>query len=471
MQAVRGGPTEGVGSVIEHVLEAKPGARPGASTRVRSSVDNPGPLAQKGRKLCPAPSGRVAARCVGSGGPPEFTMMSDPERSNASRPQAGARRLATLGLVGGALLSLPAIGAPACIPGALWPDTDGVHINAHGGGLLYQEGTYYWFGEHKVAGEAGNLAEVGVRVYSSRDLQRWRNEGVALAVEEDPASEIARGCIIERPKVIACTATGRYVMWFHLEPKGSGYRGARSGVAVADRVTGPYRYTGSFRPNAGVWPLNAPESLRKPLDAAEAAHLSALNLRGGPVPGYPTDVIFRRDFEGGQMARDMTLFVDDDRTAYHIYASEENGTLHISQLTEDYERPAGRYVRVMPGRFHEAPAVFKRDGRYWMIASGCTGWLPNEARLLSAESIWGPWKELGNPWRGPEEMTAISFNTQSTFVFPVPGRKDAWIFMADRWQPENAIDGRYVWLPLRFEEDGTPYLEWLDRWDLAAFAE
>ena len=384
--------------------------------------------------------------------------------------RAGWRRaLATLGLAGGLVWPVFAAAAPVFTPGALWPDADGVHINAHGGGVLYHEGTYYWFGEHKVAGEAGNVAEVGVRVFASTDLHHWRDAGVALSVAEDPSSEIARGCIIERPKVIACAATGRFVMWFHLEPRGAGYLGARSGVAVATHVTGPYRFQGSLRPNAGVWPIDTPESLRRPLSEAEAGRLADLNLRGGPVPGYPTDVIFRRDFEGGQMARDMTLFVDDDGTAYHIYSSEENGTLHISELTSDYERPAGRYVRVMPGRFHEAPVMFKRDGRYWLITSGCTGWLPNEARLSVADSIWGPWTELGNPWRGPAELTAVSYNSQSTFVFPVAGRRDAWVFMADRWQPDNAIDGRYVWLPVRFAADGSPYLEWLDTWDLTAF--
>jgi hypothetical protein len=55
-----------------------------------------------------------------------------------------------------------------------------------------------------------------------------------------------------------------------------------------------------------------------------------------------------RDFEGGQMSRDMTLYVDGDGRAYQIYASEENHTLHISQLTDDAQRPAGRYVRVAP---------------------------------------------------------------------------------------------------------------------------
>jgi alpha-galactosidase len=37
-------------------------------------------------------------------------------------------------------------------PGELWPDDNGVHINAHGGGVLYHGGTYYWYGEHKIEG-------------------------------------------------------------------------------------------------------------------------------------------------------------------------------------------------------------------------------------------------------------------------------------------------------------------------------
>jgi hypothetical protein len=126
-------------------------------------------------------------------------------------------------------------------PGELWLDTNGVPINAHGG-VLFHEGTYYWFGEHKIAGEEGNRAHVGVSVYTSRDLYAWTNAGVALAVSDDPASEIVRGCVLERPKVIFNRHTGKFVMWFHLEPSGLGYAGARSGVAVADQPAGPYRY-------------------------------------------------------------------------------------------------------------------------------------------------------------------------------------------------------------------------------------
>lgn len=68
-------------------------------------------------------------------------------------------------------------------PGQVWYDTDGQPINAHGGGLLYHRGTYYWYGEHKVAGLEGNKAQVGVSCYSSVDLYSWRNEGIALPRE------------------------------------------------------------------------------------------------------------------------------------------------------------------------------------------------------------------------------------------------------------------------------------------------
>ncbi len=286
---------------------------------------------------------------------------------------------------------------------------------------------------------------MGVHCYSSGDLYNWKDEGVVLpVVKDDPGHDLAVGSIVERPKVIHNRKTGKFVMWFHLERKGTGYTSARSGVAVADRVTGPYTYRGSFRPNAGAWPRGIRPEQKVRIEAAARNRYS-----GGELPDQPDRLnLVARDFEGGQMARDQTLFVDDDGTAYHVYASEENSTLHISRLADDYLAPAGDYVRVFPGRFMEAPAVFKHEGRYYFIGSGCTGWAPNAARSAVADSIWGPWTELGNPAVGPgAERT---FESQSTFVLPVRGRPGAFIFMADRWRPENAIDGRYVWLPILF---------------------
>ena len=337
--------------------------------------------------------------------------------------------------------------------GELWYDTDGRHINAHGGGILKYNDTYYWFGEHK--DERTSDALVGVMCYSSKDLVNWRNCGVALSVT-DPApgqdgqrrwgrrgattdSDIERGCILERPKVIYNPVTKKFCMWFHLELKGQGYNAARYGVAVADRPEGPYKFLYSQRANAGTWPVEG-----SPLDF---------------------DEYLKRDFNPGQMSRDMTLFVDDDGKAYHIFSSEENYTLHIAELTGDYLHHTGRYTRVAPGGQNEAPAIFKHDGTYWMITSGCTGWAPNEARMFSAPSIWGPWTQHPNPCRGPKADK--TFEGQSTFVLEVGGEKQEvrHIFMADIWRPSHPIDARYIWLPIEFE-DGKPVVRWRDEWTL-----
>ena len=100
-------------------------------------------------------------------------------------------------------------------PGELWPDDRGTHINAHGGCLLRHGGRIYWYGEHKVAGRAGNLAQVGVHVYVSEDFYNWRDAGIAFDVRNSGDPLLRPGCVIERPKVLFCPGTGRFVMYFH----------------------------------------------------------------------------------------------------------------------------------------------------------------------------------------------------------------------------------------------------------------
>lgn len=338
-------------------------------------------------------------------------------------------------------------------PGAIWPDDNGVHINAHGGGLLFQNGTYYWFGEHKIEGKKGNSAQVGIHCYSSKDLYNWKDEGIALTVSDDPKNDIAKGSIIERPKVVYNKRTKKYVMWFHLELLGKGYGSALAGTATSDKVTGPYQYLKSFRANAGKMPFY-PAGIPETEKANCKDTISNANK------------FFCRDMSPGQMVRDMTLFVDDDGKAYHIFSSEENYTLQIAELNDDYTGYTGKFVRVYIGHQTEAPALFKRNGKYYILGSGCTGWAPNAARWFTASNIWGPWTFHGNPCHGPN--AELTFKGQSTYVFPVEGKKDAFIFMADQWKPENAIDGRYLWLPITFNGDDIQ-INWLDKWNLRLF--
>jgi len=338
-------------------------------------------------------------------------------------------------------------------PGAIWPDNNGVHINAHGGGVLYQNGIYYWFGEHKIEGEKGNSAQVGIHCYSSKDLYHWKDEGIALKVSDDPKSDIARGSIIERPKVVYNKKTQKYVMWFHLELLGKGYASALAGIAVSGKVNGPYRYLKSFRANVGKMPFYlARTSEEEKVNCADTLNKD--------------NKFFCRDLSPGQMVRDMTIFVDGDGKAYHVFSSEENYTLQIAALNDDYTGYTGKFVRVYIGHQTEAPALFKRNGKYYMLGSGCTGWAPNAARWFTADNIWGPWTFHGNPCQGPDAQ--ITFKGQSTYVLPVAGKKDAFIFMADKWEPKNAVDGRYLWLPIAFKGDEIQ-IAWIDQWNLRVF--
>ena len=169
---------------------------------------------------------------------------------------------------------------------------------------------------------------------------------MVLPVSNEPGSDIEGGCIIERPKVLYNQKTRKFVMWFHLELKGQGYAAARYGVATSDTPFGPFKFVRSGRVNPGIYPIG----FSKP-DTTDLKHqLLFPELKEWWTPAWRKQIergmFWMRDFQGGQMSRDMTIFIDDDGKAYHIYSSEENLTLQIAQLTDDYMQHNGCYVRV-----------------------------------------------------------------------------------------------------------------------------
>lgn len=338
----------------------------------------------------------------------------------------------------------------------IWPDSEGRHVNAHGGNVIYADGAYYWYGEQRP--ERGFTVDAGVSCYKSDDLLNWKEIGTVMSVSHTPGDDIESGCIIERPKVVYNPKTGKYVMWFHLELKGKGYEAARAAVAVADSPEGPFRFVRSGRVNPGILPMNlSEEDASAPFDYDQEWW----------TPSWYKDIekgMFTvRDRDGGQMSRDMTIFVDDDGKAYHIYSSEDNLTLNIAELDDSYTGHTGKYIRIFPAGHNEAPAMFRHGGKYWMIASGCTGWDPNEARLMTADSIMGDWKMLPNPCVG--ENADKTFGGQSNYVFRLPGEDDRFIAMFDVWNPESLANSRYIWLPVEFREDGTPFIPYRAEFD------
>jgi beta-xylosidase len=205
-------------------------------------------------------------------------------------------------------------------------DDAGHFVNAHGAGVMYFHGVYYLYGEIKtgktwlVPGQQWEDYRVpagGVSCYASRDVKHWKYEGVALApTKGDTSKDLDTGRVIERPKIIYNDKTKKFVMWMHVDRKDYSY--FQAGVAVSDKPTGPFHYLRSYKPNE-------------------------------------------------QMARDITLFKDDDGNAYIIYSSEQNNTMQICKLGADYLSPTLTYSRILINRNREAPALFKRDGQYYLI--------------------------------------------------------------------------------------------------------
>src|SRR4051812_37728110 len=275
-------------------------------------------------------------------------------------------------------------------------DTSGDVVQAHGGGIIKVGRYYYWFGESRNADSSFKA----VAVYRSTDLKTWKFRNNALTQASAP--ELASSNI-ERPKVMYNASTGQFVMWMHKEAA-TDYAQARAAVAVSSTVDGAYSYRGSFRP----------------LDT--------------------------------YMSRDITTFVDDDGTGYMVSSANENRDLNVYRLTADYTGVAA-LVRTWPGDVREAPALFKRNGVYFMLTSGATGWSPNQQKYSSATAITGTW----SAWSNVGDATA--YGSQTAYVLPIAGTSTtSYLYLGDRWG--NSIggtvnDSRYVWLPLRFPSSTT----------------
>lgn len=288
-----------------------------------------------------------------------------------------------------AFLSLLASAAPPVVrPGEIWPDDKGNHIQAHGGGIIKVDGTYYWFGEQRRQGLDPTRRYVSC--YSSKDLVHWKFRGDALDLA-DP-EQLGPRWVLERPKVFHNRRTGKFVMYSHLDD--SRYKVARVAVLVSDKVTGPYRYVKSFRPL-------------------------------------------------GQESRDIGQFIDDDGSAYLIFEDRPLKGFHIARLSEDY-MDVEKDVAVIKAPL-EGGAVVHLDGLYYAIGSGLTGWNPNPNKYATAERLEGPWSEFKDI-APPETRT---YGSQSTMMLKVVGKKATTvIFMADIWKPKTQWDSRYLWMPL-----------------------
>lgn len=339
----------------------------------------------------------------------------------------------------------------AIYPGQTWLDTEGKRIHAHGGSVMYLDGTYYWYGENKekTTGE-NNIWHWGVKCYTSKDLYNWEDRGIIIPPEPDhPNSSLHPSSMMDRPHIIYNKMTKKFVCWLKIMNRDGSQTET---VMTADSILGPYT-----KVREGVRPLN-------------------------------------------MSAGDFDLVVAPDGKAYYYFERVHSETI-CADLTSDYTDVTGYYSthfpHIGPPYVREAIAHFYRKGKHYLVTSGTTGYLPNPSEIAVSDTWHGPYTVLGNPH--PNDASRTSFHSQISSVFKVEGKKDLYIAVADRWIPGhmeweyekykkvfekkfisdfeeesdlsdcefdeiiNTSLANYVWLPFRFEGE-MGYLDWFDSW-------
>jgi len=345
----------------------------------------------------------------------------------------------------------------AIYPGQLWLDTKGERIQAHGGAVYFENGTYYWYGENKTYTDGKNgIWTWGLKVYASKDLCNWTDLGYLIPPElEDPNSALFPTKRADRPHILKCPKTGKYVCWIKL----SGPEAAFT-IWQADALLGPYEMV---------------ENLYNP---------------------------------GGHKAGDFDLIADEETGTGYLYFDADHKSMLCMALTEDYlhadREIASSYPDMAPPFTREAPALFEAKGRKYMLTSGMTGYVPNKSDSAAADGWEDVFVSLGDPHVADD--TNASFNSQISKIFKVEGKEDCFIAMADRWLPEYHVDSRiadlftrvigstyapeiyqatdaerkemyeanvletantsvadYVWLPIDWEDE-KPVIRWQKEW-------
>lgn len=341
----------------------------------------------------------------------------------------------------------------AIYPGKVWYDTKGDRIQAHGGCIFYERGTYYWLGENKdYTRREGKVWTWGVKIYSSKDLYNWTDEGYLIEPElSDKTSLFYPVRRLDRPHLLFNERTKKYVLWL------------------------------------------------KYCDDAHYTVLTSDSLKGK----YEVVSAVYRPF--GVNCGDFDLYRDENGQGY-LYFEVNHTDVWGVKLSDDYTEVLGEpskiYEGLQPPFAREGIAHMARKGKHYLFTSGMTGYVPNPSEVAVSNDPLTGYKVLGDPH--VDDESSASFNSQFCCIFQVAGR-DQYIACADRWVPEfvmtrekydvivRAITSRtdpsvkvteeekrslaemplmgtantsiadYVWLPIEFEGE-MPRIRWQEEW-------
>jgi len=343
-------------------------------------------------------------------------------------------------------------------PGQIWLDTNGKPIQAHGFQVMEKDGTYYWYGENKeLTTHGSHVWTYGIRCYRSKDFYNWEDCGLIIPPDTvNTLSPLHYSQTLDRPHIVYAPKTGKYVCWIKSMDE-DGY----FVILQADNILGPYKYIRSLKPE-----------------------------------GYGVG--------------DFDMYIDPETGKGYVWFERPHWELICAELTDDCldvtSKYSSHFVGMKPPFTREAPTHFVHRGKHYLFTSGTTGYYPNKSMIASFGDYHGKYKDLGNPH--PTDKYNHSFCSQITDVVRIPGKKDLYVAVADRWMPQLAnttepteeakrmidrfrdhkpfekdfsepktkdksgevrtgwdvtYNSTYVFLPITFK-NGKPQIEWKDEW-------
>ena len=288
--------------------------------------------------------------------------------------------------------------------GISWYDQNGKPVNAHGACIVQENGKYYLFGEYKT--DDVNKY-IGFSCYSTENFRDWKFEGFALP----PLKEgiLGKNRIGERVKVVKRKNAEGYAMLMHTDDMK--YCDPCIGLATGNRLDEEFTFQGP------------------------------LLFRGEPIRFW-----------------DMGTFTDEDGTSYllthegNIYRLNESCTEAVELMAEE----------IAPGG--ESPAMFKKDGIYYLMLSNKTSWERNDNYYFTASDLHGPWTYQGLFC----PKGSLTYNSQCSFVFEYEGESGKIpVYIGDRWSyPRQASAATLVMLPIQTKGTEMRLNAYCETWSL-----
>ncbi|TDX74946.1 putative sugar-binding protein [Rathayibacter sp. PhB151] len=329
-----------------------------------------------------------------------------------------------------------------------WTDTDGNPIYSQGGGIFQFGDTYFWYGVHYQEAEPYRTSPsktyatqtfASIPVYSSKDLVNWTFEN-DIADRTTPMNvPESKGHYFAQMKTLADA------IWV-----------GRLGVAYNEN-TGKYtlyvQSGQSFDPNGQQRGMVLMLQGDSPTDDFDYANIQP------QIENSPT-----------RSTGDQTVFTDDDGTDYLIFSnSSGRANAFISKLSDNDSltiEPAVRVGYVVAGR--EGNAMFKLDGKYYMLTSDLHGWNASANHVIESQTsaIQGAYSSEYTLAGSEKDYSLVS---QTGFFVTVHGTKqDTVLYAGDRWA-DFAWNGNGYnqWVPLS-ADGGELSFNSLTNWEFNA---